>query len=198
MEQCFHLDSTNMVNWDWMTTPYPPLSHNFLTYPFYLFQVEMIQLLQFLVSISLRKDSKSPILWVNSISENGTVYTYGANFYSQLGIGSQDSVYSVMVAQIPTAVSCSMGGYHGLAITSIFLSILDFQIDWQKATGTVYSWGSNYYGELGLGDINHHTMPQQVPGLTGVKLVQACEFFSLAVTGLVNYFSGAELNQTSE
>ena len=42
-----------------------------------------------------------------------------------------------------------------------------------KADGTVWAWGSNYYGQLGDGTTTLQTSPVQVPGLTGVTAVAA-------------------------
>jgi alpha-tubulin suppressor-like RCC1 family protein len=39
--------------------------------------------------------------------------------------------------------------------------------------GTVYTWGANANGQLGDGSTTVHTVPAQVPGLTGVTHVAA-------------------------
>lgn len=56
-----------------------------------------------------------------------------------------------------------------------------------KANGTVWTWGKNNYGQLGIGSYTNTTVPQQVPNLQGVKQLEAGTFHAMALTesGLV-------------
>jgi len=83
-----------------------------------------------------------------------------------------------LLAATPTTASAadiatpmvSAGGAHSLAL---------------KSDGTVYSWGWNAYGQLGIGTYGtadpYRTTPVQVSGLSGVKAVSAGGGFSLAL-----------------
>ncbi|MFA7241151.1 MAG: hypothetical protein WC091_13660 [Sulfuricellaceae bacterium] len=53
-----------------------------------------------------------------------------------------------------------------------------------KADGTLWSWGNNYYGQLGLGDREDRATPTRIPGIDGVVAV-----FPL---GLTNYAAKAD------
>lgn len=78
-----------------------------------------------------------------ALDSTGTVYAWGNNTNGRLGnnSGSTDlqyptsiSIYGALVGKTITQISA--GGYHVLALAS---------------DGTVYSWGSNTYGQLGDG-----------------------------------------------
>jgi alpha-tubulin suppressor-like RCC1 family protein len=58
----------------------------------------------------------------------------------------------------PTVIQFSGGGGHSLAL---------------KSDGTVWTWGSNAYGQLGLGTVDQlpHPTPTQVPGLADVVAI---------------------------
>ena len=51
---------------------------------------------------------------------------------------------------------------------------------WLKADGSVWTWGSNSNGQLGI-DGDHSWVPVQVPGLSGIRDVAAGDRFTLAV-----------------
>ncbi|GFO65029.1 carboxypeptidase regulatory-like domain-containing protein [Geomonas paludis] len=50
-----------------------------------------------------------------------------------------------------------------------------------KTDGTVWTWGTNEYGQLGNGTVEDNYLPIQVQGLSGVKAVQAGGWFSVAL-----------------
>jgi len=51
---------------------------------------------------------------------------------------------------------------------------------WLNADGSVWTWGSNSNGQLGI-DADHSWVPVQVPGLSGIRDVAAGDRFTLAV-----------------
>ena len=73
---------------------------------------------------------------------NGELYTWGHNYSGQLGIGTSGTSYNVTTPQLVTnsigtawkQVSC--GGSHTAAIDT---------------GNNLYTWGYNYYGQLGIG-----------------------------------------------
>ena len=82
--------------------------------------------------------------------EDGHVYTFGEGAFAQLGTGGSDRAAPepVRVPGLQGVAQLAGGGLHTLALTR---------------GGTLYSWGSNEHGSLGLGDIEG---PQQrVPSL---------------------------------
>ena len=84
------------------------------------------------------------------------------------------SVFSMVIALLSGCCGAanavtpmvSMGDTHGLAL---------------RADGTVLSWGSDTYGQLGTGRPLISTVPVKVPGLSNVRAIAAGQDHSLAV-----------------
>jgi alpha-tubulin suppressor-like RCC1 family protein len=103
-----------------------------------------------------------------AVRSDGTVWTWGANGFGQLGDGTTNSRNSP--AQVPglTGVTQVAGGCnHSLAL---------------RSDGTVWAWGGNGAGQLGRGTTSdHEATPAQVTGLAGVTKISAGCGFSLAL-----------------
>ena len=89
--------------------------------------------------------------YVNSlaIKTDGTLWAWGANNYGQLGIGTNTYYYSVPV-QVGTATDwqqVTAGSEYTLAI---------------KSDGTLWTWGQNHNGQLGIGSYEEPNAPQQI------------------------------------
>ena len=128
-----------------------------------------------------------------ALMDNGDVYAWGANGYGQLGDGSAaDRYFSVQVlpgeqegtVHLTHVTDVAAGTHHSLAIVS------DGMTDNVFNDGTVYAWGGNNHGQLGIntsGGEEHTPVKVHGPGndtvngLTDVKAVAAGEFFSLAL-----------------
>lgn len=95
-----------------------------------------------------------------ALLDDGTVRVIGYNSYGAMGNGTT-SVYE-LVPQQPTGLTdvtdIAAAGYWSMAL---------------KADGTVWTWGINTWGQLGLGHYNIVLVPTQVPGLTGVRKILA-------------------------
>ena len=96
---------------------------------------------------------------------NGTLWAWGANFYGQLGLGdtSPNRSSPVQVGALTNwskiaGAGSRYVGYYGSYFLGFFSAI--------KTDGTLWSWGSNGYGQLGLGDGNGRSSPVQVGALT--------------------------------
>ena len=115
-----------------------------------------------------------------ALKSDGTVWTWGANWYGQLGDGtSTDRITPVQVKGVNnqgyltgiTAVSAAGEG-HSLAL---------------KSDGTVYAWGYNWYGQLGINSSNYSLLPVQVRNtadngyLTDIIAIEAGYEHSLAL-----------------
>jgi alpha-tubulin suppressor-like RCC1 family protein len=110
---------------------------------------------------------------------DGTVWAWGNNIHGELGTGATSpemcptgtDAYNTSAApphrcartpvQVPglagvTAISAK--GRHAMALL---------------ANGTVMTWGSGLYGQIGDGTQNHRLAPFAVPGLTGVAQIAA-------------------------
>jgi alpha-tubulin suppressor-like RCC1 family protein len=104
------------------------------------------------------------------------VWAWGDNESGQLGYPGS-ATYSggvkpnpALVAGITGITSIACGDQHMMAL---------------RKDGTVWTWGSNYYGQLGTsaptGNAGNNSPPTQVPGLTSVIQVAAGSEFSLAL-----------------
>ncbi|TFG82852.1 MAG: RCC1 repeat-containing protein, partial [Spirochaetales bacterium] len=88
-------------------------------------------------------------------SDDGTVWTWGWNDYGQLGDDTTtDSPTPVPVSSLSGVAAIAAGGVHTVA-------------QWSGG-GTVWTWGSNDYGQLGDGTIIDRYTPVPLTSLSGV------------------------------
>ncbi|TGK33216.1 chromosome condensation regulator [Leptospira gomenensis] len=97
------------------------------------------------------------------LKADGTVVSFGLNNVGQLGNGATGlgansiSTSPVDVVGLTEVIQIVAGSQHSAALT---------------ASGEVYVWGRNQYGNLGNGSVETgttvHSTPEKVPGLTGV------------------------------
>lgn len=107
-----------------------------------------------------------------ALLKDGTIRAWGANKDGELGDGTVvDRATPVEVQGIRTAVAISASNSFSVAAL---------------ADGTVMLWGRNTIGSLGrqrrLGDDLPHPVPEQVPGVAGVRAVAAGNGCVLALT----------------
>ena len=102
-----------------------------------------------------------------ALKSDGTVWTWGDNFYGQLGNGNKtDSAVPSKVAGLTSVREIAAGGTHVVVA---------------RSDGTVWTWGENLEGQLGNNSYVDSTVPVQVSGLTGVVAVAAGLQHSLAL-----------------
>jgi len=95
-----------------------------------------------------------------ALKNDGTVWACGSNMYGQLGNGTTGGNITTAF-QVP-----GLSGITTIACGSLSSYAL-------KSDGTMWSWGYNDYGELGLGDTLMRTSPTQITGLTGITSIEA-------------------------
>ncbi|XP_074769393.1 RCC1 and BTB domain-containing protein 1 isoform X2 [Athene noctua] len=106
-------------------------------------------------------------------TEDGEVYAWGHNGYSQLGNGTTNQgITPVQVCTnllIKKVVEVACGSHHSMALSF---------------DGDVYGWGYNGNGQLGLGNNGNQLTPCRVAALHGVCILQiACGYaHTLALT----------------
>jgi alpha-tubulin suppressor-like RCC1 family protein len=105
-----------------------------------------------------------------AIKTDGTLWTWGYNDRGQLGIGTagnyQGRSSPVQVGALTTWSKIAAGQRHSTAI---------------KTDGTLWSWGRNSYGQLGLGGTDYAvSSPVQVGSLTTWVNIAAGHSFTLA------------------
>ena len=86
-----------------------------------------------------------------ALKNDGTVWTWGYNYYGQLGDGTTTNRSTpVQVSGLSGVTAIAGGGNHTIAL---------------KNDGTVWTWGYNYSGQLGDGTTTDRNTPVQVAGL---------------------------------
>ena len=106
-----------------------------------------------------------------AIKTDGTLWSWGRNSYGQLGLG--DITHRSSPVQVGALTDWSkISSSKGSTLTNFSLAI--------KTDGTLWSWGLNTNGQLGLGNITHRSSPVQVGSLTNWSEIAAGVNFSLA------------------
>ena len=95
-----------------------------------------------------------------AINTSGSLYTWGFNREGQLGHNQQSSSGTFASKTSPTHLmndvsDCSNGKEFAAAV---------------KDDGTLWTWGHNSWGELGLNDKTFRSSPAQIPGTTWVQV----------------------------
>ncbi|MDQ6423101.1 fibronectin type III domain-containing protein [Paenibacillus sp. LHD-117] len=106
-----------------------------------------------------------------TLMEDGTVKAWGSSSSGGLGLGNTTS------RNIPTTIA-GLTGVKQLTAGSSSSHTLALMED-----GSVKAWGSNSYGQLGLGleDTSDRNIPTTILGLTGVKQIAAGSYYTLAL-----------------
>jgi len=111
------------------------------------------------------------LLHTGAIKNDGTLWAWGGNGHGQLGLGdtTERSTPTHTPTQVETATnwaSVSCGHWHTLAI---------------KTDGTLWAWGDNNVGQLGLGDTTERSTPTQVETATNWASVSCGNDHTLAI-----------------
>jgi alpha-tubulin suppressor-like RCC1 family protein len=105
-----------------------------------------------------------------ALLSNGTVWTWGDNFFGTLGNGSTGGS-STTPGQVP-----GLGG-----ITQLAISFNGGDLFALGPGGVVWGWGLNGEGQLGNGTTSPSALPMQVPGLTGINQIAPGPTYALAL-----------------
>ena len=106
-----------------------------------------------------------------AITTSGTLYSWGHNYYGELGRGTSgggtNTSSPVQVGALTNWLNLACGRYFVLAT---------------KTDGTLWGWGRNNQGQLGLGNITNYSSPKQIGSLTTWATVSGAASYSLAIT----------------
>jgi alpha-tubulin suppressor-like RCC1 family protein len=106
-----------------------------------------------------------------ALTLSGEVLCWGMNGFGQLGVGSSAGGTDWAAAPRPPLgltgiVDLTSGSGHSCALTS---------------AGTVWCWGQNDRGQLGLGTLVNALAPAEVPNLSGVIQIEAGASYTCAL-----------------
>lgn len=104
-----------------------------------------------------------------ALSSDGTVWTWGGNSSGQLGNGDN----SGSKVGVPTSVK---GLKNVVAVSGGWVHSLALDVD-----GGLWSWGGDYYGQLGDGKTENAYIPAIIPGLPKLIAISAGSYHSLAL-----------------
>lgn len=106
-----------------------------------------------------------------AIKTNGTLWAWGGNANGQLGTNNQTAYSSpVQVGALSDWAQVSSGGLSTEAFT---LAV--------KTNGTLWAWGDNSFGQLGLGSTTSYSSPVQVGALSNWAQVSAGALHTSAI-----------------
>jgi alpha-tubulin suppressor-like RCC1 family protein len=103
------------------------------------------------------------------LGADGSLWAWGDNYNGELGLGTADSDPHPEAARVGTATSwtaAAAGWGDTLAI---------------RADGSLWAWGADYYGELGLGDTTQRDVPTRVGMATNWVAVTCGLWNTLAI-----------------
>lgn len=127
----------------------------------------------------VRTDSDSHCVGFRSSSPLFNLYIWGNNLYGQLGLGDTTNRSSpVQLGSNSDWWMVSMGYGNTLGIRS---SVND--------AGTLWAWGFNQQGQLGLNNTTNYSSPVQVGTRSDWQIITCGDSFSVALT--YDYYTGA-------
>ena len=108
---------------------------------------------------------KSSFRFTIAIKTNGTLWSWGRNSTGQLGLGNTTDYSSPkQVGSGTTWLLAVASGSYTTSWSNVFAI---------KTDGTLWAWGGNVYGSLGLGNTTAYSSPKQVGALTNWLKISA-------------------------
>jgi hypothetical protein len=102
------------------------------------------------------------------LKSDGTVWSFGFNNNGQLGLG-----YTSLSVSVPTQIPAINDAVY--VSTGVYFSAI------LRSNGKVYTFGHNYYGQLGTGDIIDKYIPTEMIGITNAIMVMCGATYTMVV-----------------
>ena len=110
-----------------------------------------------------------------TLSNDGTVYSFGCNIVGELGLGHHDDVsIPTPIPNLPKIKMISCGGD--------FTVCVDHE-------GFIWSFGENNFGQLGTGNKTDFNVPQKLLDIPPVLSVSCGSYYTLMITNDSNLWS---------
>ena len=121
----------------------------------YVYTPKMLPSLKNIKSISV-----GDLFHTACLDYDGNIYTFGCNFFGQLGIGvnTSNSTCIPQRVNLPPCTQVSCGNKFTICL---------------EENGNVYSFGNNDYGQLGLGNNTNFNSPQLIFSLKDVEFIES-------------------------
>src|SRR5208282_1753225 len=125
-----------------------------------------------------------------AVTSTNEVYVWGYNASGQLGLGHNQNQNSPQKLNLSPVKKIICGGFHSIAVTgeekvrnAPFSNPLGKMREHFSSTATneIYVWGSNVYGQLGLGHNQNQNSPQKL-NLPAIKKIICGSYYSIAIT----------------
>ena len=110
-----------------------------------------------------------------TVSDDGIVYSFGSNYYGQLGLGHNKDVLSPTPIQKLAKIKQVFCGF-------TFTICIDER-------GSMWSFGNNQFGQLGTGDTEDKRIPQNIENIPPVQTVACGKAHTLIITNDKNLWS---------
>lgn len=111
-----------------------------------------------------------------ALDSSGAVWTWGNNIDGRLGDGTTGNArpYAYRLPGLPRMVAIAAGARHSVAVAE---------------DGSVWTWGSNEFLQLGVSGISERAVPAKVPGLSGITRVHVRYNHNIAIDAAGNAWS---------
>ena len=110
-----------------------------------------------------------------TLSNDGTLYSFGYNYYGQLGLGHNNHVsIPTPIPNLPKITQISCGGYFTVCV---------------DCEGFMWSFGHNNCGQLGTGNKTELKVPQKIEDIPPVLSVSCGHSHTLIITTDSNLWS---------
>jgi alpha-tubulin suppressor-like RCC1 family protein len=93
--------------------------------------------------------------FTSAIKTDGTLWTWGNNYYGALGLNS-GATYINSPNQVGALTTWAKVGANSAAANNVAI----------KTDGTIWTWGKNNFGQMGIGNATNYSSPKQVGSLT--------------------------------
>ncbi len=107
------------------------------------------------------------------ICSDSTVMACGANYGGTLGLGFNSPFANPNILNFTQVI-----GLNKIVAVTAGEGTTAYAL---KDDGTVFAWGNNGYGELGMGDTINRNVPIQIPGLSNIRKISAGAGIAFAI-----------------